>query len=209
MTRQLDPTILRFFTVSRIISPASEMCLCKFHIKIEYFLTHRHHRARRRCLRFGSSPRHWQNYFPSTHNYPLSTTIHNYSPHEVSKASFSRSRISASAFSAISRHPRKDAKSQLISIRSQPHFALCISLRKGMTRTLISTTHFPCFLYFSFYLHICLCFVRFFKVYSKSPIHSFIFFHMVFRIRSFTNPIYGLGRLQNGFHRRDSGDCIY
>ena len=56
MTRQLDPTILRFFTVSRIISPASEMCLCKFHIKIEYFLTRRHHRARRRCLRFGSSP---------------------------------------------------------------------------------------------------------------------------------------------------------
>ena len=55
MTRQLDPTILRFFTVSRIISPASEMCLCKFHIKIEYFLTRRHHRARRRCLRFGSS----------------------------------------------------------------------------------------------------------------------------------------------------------
>ena len=55
MTRQLDPTILRFFTVSRIISPASEMCLCKFHIKIEYFLRHRHHRARRRCLRFGSS----------------------------------------------------------------------------------------------------------------------------------------------------------
>ena len=56
MTRQLDPTILRFFTVSRHISPASEMCLCKFHIKIEYFLTRRHHRARRRCLRFGSSP---------------------------------------------------------------------------------------------------------------------------------------------------------
>ena len=55
MTRQLDSTILRFFTVSRIISPASEMCLCKFHIKIEYFLRHRHHRARRRCLRFGSS----------------------------------------------------------------------------------------------------------------------------------------------------------
>ena len=42
MTRQLDPTILRFFTVSRIISPASETCLCKFHIKIEYFLTRRH-----------------------------------------------------------------------------------------------------------------------------------------------------------------------
>ena len=42
MTRQLDPTILRFFTVSRHISPASEMCLCKFHIKIENFLTRRH-----------------------------------------------------------------------------------------------------------------------------------------------------------------------
>ena len=37
MTRQLDPTILRFFTVSRIISPASEMCLCKFHIKSRIF----------------------------------------------------------------------------------------------------------------------------------------------------------------------------
>ena len=55
MTRQLDPTILRFFTVLRIISPASETCLCKFHIKIKYFLRWRHHRARRRCLRFGSS----------------------------------------------------------------------------------------------------------------------------------------------------------
>ena len=55
MTRQLDPTILRFFAVSRIISPASETCLCKFHIKSSIFLTHRHHRARRRCLRFGSS----------------------------------------------------------------------------------------------------------------------------------------------------------
>ena len=71
MTRQLDPTILRFFTVSRIISPASEMCLCKFHIKIEHFLTHRHHRARRRCLRFGSSTGTPQS-FPKT---PLSTTL--------------------------------------------------------------------------------------------------------------------------------------
>ena len=82
MTRQLDPTILRFFTVSRIISPASEMCLCKFHIKIEYFLTHRHHRARRRCLRFGSSTRHSPNHFQPPlsptfphHHPPLSTTV--------------------------------------------------------------------------------------------------------------------------------------
>ena len=80
MTRQLDPTILRFFTVSRIISPASEMCLCKFHIKIEYFLTHRHHRARRRCLRFGSSPSTPQitpKTSTITHFFPPSpTTIH-------------------------------------------------------------------------------------------------------------------------------------
>ena len=80
MTRQLDPTILRFFTVSRIISPASEMCLCKFHIKIEYFLTHRHHRARRRCLRFGSSTGTIQPPIKTptlTHiSSPSSTTLH-------------------------------------------------------------------------------------------------------------------------------------
>ena len=80
MTRQLDPTILRFFTVSRIISPASEMCLCKFHIKIEYFLTRRHHRARRRCLRFGSSPGTLQitSHPPTIIHFPppSSTTLH-------------------------------------------------------------------------------------------------------------------------------------
>ena len=104
MTRQLDPTILRFFTVSRHISPASEMCLCKFHIKIEYFLSHRHHRARRRCLRFGSFTGTPQ--FPTIiHNSPHSTTISHCVPHAFSKASISRSRISASAFSAISDQP--------------------------------------------------------------------------------------------------------
>ena len=80
MTRQLDPTILRFFTVSRIISPASETCLCKFHIKIEYFLTHRHHRARRRCLRFGSSLGTGKitSHPPTIIHFPppLSTTLH-------------------------------------------------------------------------------------------------------------------------------------
>ena len=75
MTRQLDPTILRFFTVSRIISPASETCLCKFHIKIEYFLTRRHHRARRRCLRFGSSTNTPQ---PSTKLHHLPTFPHHH-----------------------------------------------------------------------------------------------------------------------------------
>ena len=82
MTRQLDPTILRFFTVSRIISPASEMCLCKFHIKIENFLTRRHHRARRRCLRFGSSPSTVHSHIkPTTITHippPFSTTTNTY-----------------------------------------------------------------------------------------------------------------------------------
>ena len=61
---------------------------------------------------------------------------------------------------------------------------------------------FPCFLFFSFYLHICLCFVRFFKVFGKCAIHSFIFFHMVCRVLSFINPAYGLGCPKNVFHRR-------
>ena len=80
MTRQLDPTILRFFTVSRIISPASEMCLCKFHIKIEYFLTRRHPP----CAQTLSALRflHW--HYPITHQTtpithfppPSHTTLH-------------------------------------------------------------------------------------------------------------------------------------
>ena len=76
MTRQLDPTILRFFTVSRIISPASEMCLCKFHIKIEYFWLVGTHRARRRCLRFGSST----STPPTTSIHPQLSTFHHHSP---------------------------------------------------------------------------------------------------------------------------------
>ena len=209
MTRQLDPTILRFFTVSRIISPASEMCLCKFHIEIENFLT----RRRPPCAQTLSALRFLPIHSPfthQTHHYnPHFTTILHYSSHAFSKASFSRPRISASAFPAISHPSENQPKASLSPSGNQPQFSLCISLRKGVARTLIRTTDFPCFLSFSFYLHICLCFVLYFKVFSKCPIHSFIFFHMVFRIRSFTNPIYGLGRLQNGFHRRDSGDCIY
>ena len=116
-TRQLDPTILRFFTVSRIISPASETCLCKFHIKIEHFLTRRHPPCAQTASALRFLPRHSPITHQTHHYNPLSTTIHNYSPHTFSKASFSRSRISASAFSAISRHPRKDAKSQLCPIR--------------------------------------------------------------------------------------------
>ena len=80
MTRQLDPTILRFFTVSRIISPASETCLCKFHIKIEYFLTRRHPP----CAQTLSALRFLHQHFPIIHQTPpithfpppSSTTLH-------------------------------------------------------------------------------------------------------------------------------------
>ena len=80
MTRQLDPTILRFFTVSRIISPASGMCLCNFHIKTRIFCDDGTHRARRRCLRFGSSHSTSQSstklhQFPTfPHHHPLLST---------------------------------------------------------------------------------------------------------------------------------------
>ena len=101
MTRQLDPTILRFFTVSRIISPASEMCLCKFHIEIENFLTRRHPPCAQTLSALRFIPRHC----------PITNQIHHYNPHfstilhyttdVFSKASISRPRISASAFPAI------------------------------------------------------------------------------------------------------------
>lgn len=65
MTRQLDPTILRFFTVSRIISPALEMCLCKFHIKIEYFLWCRHPPCAQTLSALRFLHRHSSNHFPT------------------------------------------------------------------------------------------------------------------------------------------------
>ena len=70
MTRQLDPTILRFFTVSRIISPASEMCLCKFHIEIEYFLSRRHPPCAQTLSALRFLPRH----SPSTAQSPIKPT---------------------------------------------------------------------------------------------------------------------------------------
>lgn len=128
MTRQLDPTILRFFTVSRIISPASETCLCKFHIKIEYFLSRRHPP----CAQTLSALRFLQQHSPITHqtpanpsNPPLPPTVTHYSPHEVSKASFSRSRISASAFSVISREPETQSKASLVPYVPNP-ILLCV-----------------------------------------------------------------------------------
>ena len=101
MTRQLDPTILRFFTVSRIISPASEMCLCKFHIEIENFLTRRHPPCAQTASALRFLPRH-SPFTHQTHHYnPHFTTITHYTKYVFSKASISRPRISASAFSAI------------------------------------------------------------------------------------------------------------
>ena len=206
MTRQLDPTILRFFTVSRHISPASEMCLCKFHIKNEYFLRWRHPP----CAQTLSALRFLHRHSPIPPHHPQFPTFHHHFPLRPTRIfksqHFTVSHICVRIFRDFRPTPIT-AKSQYIPICIYPYFALWISLRKGGARTFICTTDFPCFLSFSFYLHICPCFVRFFKVLSKCPIHSFIFFHMVFRIRSFINPVYGLGRLQNGFHRRTSGLC--
>ena len=125
MTRQLDPTILRFFTVSRIISPASETCLCKFHIKIEYFLTHRHHRARRRCLRFGSStgtpqiPSHPPTiiHFPP----PLSTTLHTH----FQKLAFLGLAYLRPHFPRFRDTPEKTPKASLVSYVPNP-ILLCV-----------------------------------------------------------------------------------
>ena len=196
MTRQLDPTILRFFTVSRIISPASEMCLCKFHIKIEYFLNHRHPPCAQTLSALRFLPRHQQNNFPSPTiiHFPHHPTL--LSTRSFKSQLFTVSHICVRIFCDSTTPPKRRQKPALSHTFLTPFCA----------RTLICTTDFPCFLSFSFYLHICLCIVLYFKVFSKCPIHSFIFFHMVFRIPSFTNPIYGLGWFQNGFHRRNR-DC--
>lgn len=115
MTRQLDPTILRFFTVSRIISPASETCLCKFHIKIEYFLTRRHPPCAQTLSALRFLPRHSPITHQTNHYNPHFPTISHYTPHEVSKASFSRSRISASAFFCDSTTPPKSRQKPALS----------------------------------------------------------------------------------------------
>ena len=113
MTRQLDPTILRFFTVSRIISPASEMCLCKFHIKIEYFLTRRHPPCAQTLSALRFLPIH-SPFTHQTHHYnPHFSTILHCTTHVFSKASFSRPRISASAFPAIPNPSENQPKASL------------------------------------------------------------------------------------------------
>ena len=143
MTRQLDPTILRFFTVSRIISPASETCLCKFHIKNEYFLWCRHPPGAQTLSALRFLPWHSPNHSQKPHSPPHYSAILHHSPQPFSKASFSRSRISASAFSAISREPEKMPKASIVpyvpnpillyvfhygKVMPEPSFALRISL---------------------------------------------------------------------------------
>ena len=80
MTRQLDPTILRFFTVSRIISPASEMCLCKFHIEIENFLTRRHPPCAQTLSALRFLPRHPPNPPPNSSKSIHSSTFPHHPP---------------------------------------------------------------------------------------------------------------------------------
>ena len=120
MTRQLDPTILRFFTVSRIISPASEMCLCKFHIEIEYFLTRRHPPCAQTLSALRFLPRH-STFTHQTHHYnPHFSTILHYATQVFSKASFSRPRISASAFPAIADPSENPSKASLFPYVPNP-----------------------------------------------------------------------------------------
>ena len=125
MTRQLDPTILRFFTVSRIISPVSEMRLCKFHIEIENFLTRRHPPCAQTLSALRFLPRH-SPFTHQTHHYnPHFSTILHYTTHAFSKASISRPRISASAFPAISHQSKNPPKASLVPYVPN-HILLCV-----------------------------------------------------------------------------------
>ena len=120
MTRQLDPTILRFFTVSRIISPASEMCLCKFHIEIEIFLTRQHPPCAQTASALRFLPLH-SPFTHQTHHYnPQSSTILHHTQYVFSKASISRPRISASAFPAISDQPQNPSKASIVPYIPNP-----------------------------------------------------------------------------------------
>lgn len=134
MTRQLDPTILRFFTVSRIISPASEMCLCKFHIKIEYFLSCRHHRARRRCLRFGSStgtpqiPTKLQQIHPQLSTFPHHSPLH--STRSFKSQLFSVSHICVRIFCDFATPPKPSQKLSLSHTFLTPFCFVCFTTER-------------------------------------------------------------------------------
>ena len=155
MTRQLDPTILRFFTVSRIISPASEMCLCKFHIKSSIFLTRRHPP----CAQTLSALRflHWHP--PITHqthhSHPHYSTVIHYSPQPFSKASFSRSRISASAFLRFHDTPEKTPKASFVPYVPNP-ILLCVFHYGEVVPEPSSATHIPLvsYTFLSIYIYV-------------------------------------------------------
>ena len=164
MTRQLDPTILRFFTVSRIISPASEMCLCKFHIEIEYFLTRRHPPCAQTLSALRFLPRHWPITHQTHHYNPHFSTIIHYATHAFSKASFSRPRISASAFLAIPRHPQNPPKASLVPYVPN-HILLCVFHYGEVVPELSSAAHI-CLVSYTFlsiytYVYVLSDFLRF------------------------------------------------
>lgn len=75
------------------------------------------------ALRF--LPRHSANHFPSTHYNPYFPTIIHHVPQGFSKASFSRSRISASAFPRFRDTPEKTPKASLFPYVHNP-ILLCI-----------------------------------------------------------------------------------
>ena len=125
MTRQLDPTILRFFTVSRIISPASEIGLCKFHIKIEYFLSHRHPP----CAQTASALRFLHQHSPIIHQTtlithfppPSSTTSHT----KFQKPAFHGLAYLRPHFPRLGDTPEKTSKASLVPYVPTP-ILLCV-----------------------------------------------------------------------------------
>ena len=164
MTRQLDPTILRFFTVSRIISPASEMCLCKFHIEIEYFLTRRHPPCAQTLSALRFLPQHCPTTHQTHHYNPHFTTILHCTTDVFSKASISRPRISASAFPAISDQPPQPSKASLVPYVPNPilvcEFHYGKVLPDVQSAQLISLVSYL-FLSIYIYVHILSDFLRF------------------------------------------------
>ena len=170
MTRQLDPTILRFFTVSRIISPALEMCLCKFHIKIEYFCDDGTHRARRRCLRFGSSPGTIQSPIKT----PLSPTFpHRHPLHQTSifkSQLFTVSHICVRIFCDSKTPPKRRQKPAYFHTFLTPFWFVYFTTERWCPNT--NPRHrFPLFPILFFLFTYTSMFCPIFKVYSKC-IHS-------------------------------------
>lgn len=164
MTRQLDPTILRFFTVSRIISPASEMCLCKFHIEIKIFLTRRHPPCAQTLSALRFLPRHCSITHQTHHYHPHFSTILHYTTDVFSKASISRPRISASAFPRFRDTLETHSKASLSTYVPNP-ILLCV-FHYGLVSPEPSSAlqiSLVCYLFLSIYIyvHVLSDFLRF------------------------------------------------